>query len=298
MAKGKIPSYSEFLTPRTTREPDQSFDAWLDAGMGLASHQYGSAWQESFETGDVQGFVWRAPGTSSDTLLVGLLFPSCDAVGRRYPLAVACGVPRRLVDQAPHVIPLAFGDFLERVHAASADFADLRPEDLTARIAALGPPSEDDVRRAIADYDAWCLATPVHEAWAAVFEDGDPARSLPILHVLASVTESVRGVEQPSAGASLRLPLGRGGPASATLWLDIIHRLTRWTRTVPSAFWAVSEGSLVVALGDAPPGVLSALWYPYSEHVYDLSVPPTASTEGSLISVGARMSDLLGALSR
>lgn len=296
MAKGKIPSYPEFLSPRTTREPERSFDQWLELGVGLASHQYGADWQEAFETGGVQGFVWRGPGGTSETLLSGLLFPSCDAVGRRYPLAVAVGVPRALVAHAPHVLPLAFGDFLERAHHATSDFGELQPADLVARLATLGPPSEEDVTSAIADYDAWCRSTRPEEAWSAIFEDGDPGRSLPILYALGSATEAVRGVEQPAAGVSLRLPLGRGGPASATLWLDVIRRLSRWTRTVPTTFWAVNQGSLVVSLGDAPPGVLSALWYQGSEHVYDLTVPPTAATEGSVLSVGSRMSDLLASL--
>jgi type VI secretion system protein ImpM len=272
IAIGKIPTHPEFLQNRTRREPEQSFDTWLEVGMGLASYRYGSMWTNAFELGRVQGFVWRAPRASGcEALLSGLLFPSCDSVGRHYPLAVVCSVPQRVVMRAPHVLPLAFGDFLERAHDAAADFSVLSPGDLAARLLALGPPSEDDFVRANADYDAWCSAARIDAAWSAIFADHPIERSQAVVHGLRAAIEPVRGVEAPLAGLTVRLPLGQGGPASAALWLDVVRRLCHWNATVPSAFWAVDDGSLLVALGDADPAVLSALWYrdPNNEHVYE-----------------------------
>ena len=291
MAMGKIPSHPEFLQNRTSREPEQSFDAWLEAGMGLASHRYGPAWTDAFELGAVQGFVWRSPRASKcEELLCGVLFPSCDSVGRHYPLVVACAVPSQVVRRAPHVLPLAFGDYLERVHDAAADFSELAPAELAARLAALGPPSEDDVARAAADYDAWCSATPAESAWSAVFADHPAERSQAAISDLREATASLRGVESPAEGLTVRLPLGEGGPASAALWLDVVRRLCNWNTTVPSTFWAVEEGSLVVALGDADPGVLSALWYrdPAGGNVYE----PGASADAAPLSI-APISQLL-----
>jgi type VI secretion system protein ImpM len=308
MAMGKIPAYPEFLQTRTTREPEHSFDAWLEAGMGFASYQYGSAWQQGFTPDKVIGFVWRAPGaTPPANLLCGLVFPSRDSVGREYPLAIASEIPLAAVMHAPHVLPLALGDFLERAHAATQDFATITPHDLAGRLAMLPPPTEHDIGRALAEYDAWCEATPVESAWSAVFDVEPIDSSVAIIHALVSVTTPVRGVESPVAGSALRLPLGRGGPASATLWLDIVRRLCRWQATVPSTFWAVAEGNLVVALGDATPELFAALWQP-SGYVQDLtvtappsSIPPSGPTrrdDPSTLRVDAPMSALLGSLSR
>ena len=300
VAMGKIPGHPEFLQNRSAREPEQSFDRWLEAGMGLASHRYGAGWTSAFEHGAVQGFVWRAPrGARCDVLLCGVMFPSRDSVGRHYPLAVFCDVPQAVVQRAPHVVPLAFGDFLERAHDAAADFATLAPADLAARLAQLGPPSEDDITRAAADYEAWCDRTPVDSAWSAVFADHPRARFRAVIDDLRVATADIRGVEAPEQAATLRLPLGDGGPASAALWLDVVRRLCRWNSTVPSTFWAVNDGSLVIALGDAPPGVLSALWYRDSagENVHEVSgnvdAPPV-----SMVRVDGPMTELLASLAR
>jgi type VI secretion system ImpM family protein len=281
VALGKIPGHPEFLQVRTSREPEQSFDAWLEEGMQLAGYRYGPAWTQSFESGSVQGFVWRAPRAArTDMLLCGVLFPSCDAVGRHYPLAIACEVPAPIVLQAPHVVPLAFGDFLERVHDATADFATLAPGDLAARLSGLGPPGAEDIARAAAEYDQWCSSAYIETGWAAVFDDNPVQRSFDVLRALRAVTERFQGVEHPQTPLSLRLPLGKGGPASAALWLDVVRRLCRWRATVPSTFWAVSDGALVVALGDPAPGVLAGLWHldPGNDVVFDL----LATTPGAI----------------
>ena len=314
VAMGKIPGHPEFLSNRTGREPEESFDGWLEAGMGLASHRYGAAWASAFELGAVQGFVWRAPHVSKcDMLLCGVMFPSRDSVGRHYPLAVVCDVPQSVVKRAPHVVPLAFGGFLERAHDAAADFATLAPADLAARLVGLGPPSDDDVARAAADYETWCSTTPVESAWSAVFADHPVERSSAVIEALRTVTASIRGVEAPEQAVSIRLPLGEGGPASAALWLDVVRRLCLWNTTVPSTFWAVSDGSLVIALGDAEPGVLSSLWYrdPAGENVYELGAtvdaPPASTAPGSQRLTGppssnrrfdGPMSELLASLTR
>ena len=309
---GKVPTHPEFLSHRTGFDPAQSFEDWLEAGIGMASHRFGPAWTNAFEVGGVQGFVWHAPrGSKCEFLLSGIMFPSCDSVGRHFPLAVATDIPERLVKHAPHLVPLAFGDFLERAHEAAAPFPTLPPGELLGRIAAVGPPTEDDVARAGADYDAWVHATPAALAWSAVFGDHPVERS----HL---VLESLRQATASGHPFTVRLPLGGGGPASAALWLDVLRRLCRSDGTVPSTFWGVESGSLVIALGDADPGVLSALWYrdmngdgifepaleepppslaPVSIH---FSMPPPPSGRGAeqALRFDGPMSNLLASLTR
>ena len=292
-ALGKIPTHPEFLSHRTGQEPLESFESWLEAGIGLASHRHGPAWTNAFELGGVQGFVWRAPGTSKcDILLSGIMFPSCDSVGRHYPLAVVGEVPARIVKCAPHVVPLAFGDFLERAHDASADFATLAPGDLASRLSVVGPPTAEDVERAAADYDAWCSATPAANAWSAVFTDHPVERSRLVIEGLRDLTAAIRGVETPERAMTVRLPLGEVGPASAALWLDVVRRLCGWNATVPSTFWAVEAGSLLVALGDADPGMLASLWYrdPNGDGIWDATLA-TEAPPASMAPLSVRMAD-------
>ncbi len=267
VAMGKIPSEPEFLQNRTTREPRHGFEAWLEAGMGYASHRYGSAFTDAFELGAVQGFVFRpAEAVSCETVLTGVLFPSCDAVGRHYPLTIASEVPEAIARRTPHVLPLAFGDFLERVHEATSDFPDLTGRELSTRLVSVMPPTEDELLRASAEYDEWCRSTPVEHAWSAIFPSDSLEMARLALDELGRLTAHTRGLEASRRTIALRLPLGEAGPAAASLWLDVVRRLAQTPSRVPCTFWGVESGSLLVALGDPTPPMVASVWLAGSEH--------------------------------
>lgn len=299
---GKIPTFPEFLQPQAVHEPAHSFDAWLEAGISLAGHRYGATWQSSFEAGGAYGFVWRAPRGRSESILCGTIMPSRDSVGRHFPFAAVTTIGLDQVMQAPHVVPLAFGEFLDSAYDATADLSRLDPAEVQLRLGAQRPPGAAEIAHAKAEYDAWIATTPAPLAWSGIFDDHPVERAHAAISSIARAAQRVRFVESPVEGVTLRLPLGRGGPAAAALWLDIVKRLCGWRTTVPSAFWA--EGSLLVALGDAPPSALSALWLrdPTGD-VYDPTMPNT-SGEGAewappsgLSHSYATINDLLNSLS-
>ncbi len=250
-AIGKMPASPEFLRPLGTREPTRSFDAWLEASMEYAAHRHGSAWLPAFESGAPLGFTWRAPSSAkADAALVGLLVPSRDAVGRHYPLAVVAEIATRSLARNPHVAPLACGAFFERAYDVLQAQPD--PARLGAQLAALSAPDDDDVERALAEYDAWTRATRSEDAWSALFA-GAVSRGPAAVHMLRAL---IRSADGPGARPMLRLPLGCGGNAGATLWLDLVRRLPGFA----SAFWDIERGTLVAVLGEPTPALLPALW--------------------------------------
>jgi hypothetical protein len=253
--------------------------------------------------GVAYGFLWR-PGRGDDASLCGVLAPSRDAIGRDYPLAVLTPVAHALVARAPHVVPLAFGAFLDAAYdsVAEARVAPWTPRDLAARLATLATGGADDVLRAEAEYVAWTHDTRLDAAWSAVFPGGDPiAAAARTLDALSAALTPLRGREDPETSLMLRLPLGNAGPAAAVVWLDVVRRMARWTRTIPSAFWAVDEGALLVAPGAVPPSVLAEMWRadPASDVVFDAAtvdsqhIPPSGFRElPSAVRAGAGVTSM------
>jgi len=300
-ALGKVPRRAEFLAPRTSREPESSLDAWLEAGMQLASYRHGPTWAtSSFEGGAVTGFVWRAPRQAkADVVLTGLLFPSRDAVDRHYPFVPCAPVPARAIENAPHIAPLAFGGFLERVYTATFEYGFLEPAAIIERLAMIAPPAPEEISQASAEYDAWCCSTRLDTGWSGVFGERAIEPLMATIHALGAACDVVRGVEQPTSPTHVRLPLGSGGPGSAALWLDVVRRLCQWRATIPSSFWAVEGGTLVVALGDAAPEAVGDLW-PGDRGVplaHDLTTPRPDSA-APMPSPGLTMREFLDSLSR
>jgi type VI secretion system protein ImpM len=84
---GKLSSLGDFAQRRMPPECLQAFDTWLSAVMRDAREQLGERWLDVYLTAPVLRFAW-APGIVDPRWWFGLLMPSCDSVGRYFPLVI------------------------------------------------------------------------------------------------------------------------------------------------------------------------------------------------------------------
>ena len=85
---GKISTLGDFAQRRLPVEFVQVSDAWLSRTL-LASHQQlGNHWLDCYLTAPPMRFAW-APGVAGAHWWFGVLMPSCDNVGRYFPLLIA-----------------------------------------------------------------------------------------------------------------------------------------------------------------------------------------------------------------
>ncbi len=310
-AIGKFVGYPEFLRADAGGDALDAFDSWVERGTMAAHERWGAQWSTTFPMGAAFGFLWTSARDQS--CLCGVIAPSRDAVGRDYPLAVAARFPEALVARAPHLVPLAYGDFLDGAYRLVDDARTIPMSvaELTARLHALIAANGEDMQRAESEYSTWCHETPLDQAWRAVFPSFNPVeKAARALQAITAALAPFRGREAPDTPLVLRLPLGNGGVAAAALWFDIVRRLGRWSRTVPSAFWGLDDGVLVMPVGPAPSRAFAELWRPdpSSEstcdiaNLDDLSIPSSrvpASADALVPSSrDTRMSSFLESLAR
>jgi type VI secretion system protein ImpM len=116
---GKLASLGDFAHRRLPSQWREACDGWLSGVMrgGLAG--VGERWLEAYLTAPVLRFAW-APGVVDGQWWFGALMPSCDSVGRYFPLLIAQARPNAPQDR----IGL---DHLERwyEHVAGAAMATL-----------------------------------------------------------------------------------------------------------------------------------------------------------------------------
>jgi type VI secretion system ImpM family protein len=305
-AVGKYPGDPEYLRA-DGGELVASFGDWIDGGMVDGYERYGAAWPARFAAGRSHAFLWWGDGSAAE-FLCGVLAPSRDAVGRPYPLAVLARVPAEVATNAAHVLPLAFGDFLEDVSELidAVCAAPVPRETLLEKVRALPIPDGGVVARAEADYAEWCRGVHTDRAWDAIFPEGPSSeragRALDA--ALAASGGGDAGHVDGVVGA--RVPLGSGGPGAAVLWLDVFGRLGRWSSR-RAVFWSAEEASLVVALGRPEASLLPNVWAPEPANpgLIDLTVPSEAASASGPCSArfaedGAEtsMRDFLAFLSR
>jgi type VI secretion system ImpM family protein len=277
---GKTPRMGDFLRVGNGGPAGEALEQWVEQGLALAEAKRGREWPAIYAAGATYAFVFRPPrATNLREALVGVIKPSVDAVGRRYPLVVYSQALARALVPWPHVLPMALGDFLDAAATLLLEADGVTGvADMQAALRRVPMPqvaAEGD--RNAMEYEAWAASTPLGHAWNVVY-GGDQALSVPrAVHTVSEAVAPFRGQEAAATKLGLRLPLGPGGVAAAAFWLDTVRRLARTPQEVRSCFWCFDgeSGCAIVQLGDTPASTLSELWSPdaNSEYLCDLVVP-------------------------
>ena len=270
-AFGKLPTAGDFVRSGTGSAIATDLEQFLHGGVD-AFHQERCS-PDVFDAGRTYGFLFRSTDPRVAEGLVGLLSPSRDAVGRRFPFVVFDTIDGRQTQGGNgYLLPLAAGDFLE--HALRlARRPTLSAADLPRDLSMVEPVGGrfDQLSR---EYGGWAATTRLGSVWGSIF--GDPHSRYPtdaVIGIAASV-EPWRGHARPPTSLSVRLPLGAGGTAAVVFWLDVVRRLSSWQETTPTAFWhwTGENGDILVQLGDTPVSSFVELYRPDpdAELVYDL----------------------------
>jgi type VI secretion system protein ImpM len=85
---GKLSSLGDFAQRRLPAPWVQACDTWLSGAMRTGREQLGDRWLDVYLTAPLLRFAW-APGIVDTQWWFGLLMPSCDSVGRYFPLVIA-----------------------------------------------------------------------------------------------------------------------------------------------------------------------------------------------------------------
>ncbi len=90
-AFGKMPSVGDFFRLGVSQAFVQPWDEWIQRSMLAASEALGEAWDSHYMSAP----IWRfclSPGLAGPQKMLGVLMPSVDRVGRRFPLTLVAGV--------------------------------------------------------------------------------------------------------------------------------------------------------------------------------------------------------------
>ena len=282
---GKVPKMGDFLRVGKGGPAGEALEQWVEQGLAFAENKRGREWQGIYAQGATYAFVFRPPrATNNREALVGVIKPSVDAVGRRFPLVVYAQALQQAMVPWPHVLPMALGDFLDAAATLllEADSVTGIADMQNAMRRVPMPQLASEGERNAMEYEQWAAQTPLAHAWNVVY-GGTQHMSVPrAVHTVSEALAPFRGQQGAATKLGLRLPLGPGGVAAAAFWLDTVRRLARTPQEVRTCFWCFDgeSGCAIVQLGDTPASTLMELWSPdaNSEYLCDLVVPTSVDT--------------------
>jgi type VI secretion system ImpM family protein len=289
----------DFLRVGMGATSGEALERWVEEGLAFAEAKRGAAWHSAYATGAVYAFILR-PARASQTreTLVGVIKPSTDAVGRRFPLVLYSPALAGTAVPWPHVLPMAYGDFLDSASMLLSDAETVSGvAQMQAFVSRVGPPTTAVADQVAQEYEMWAATTPLERAWTIIF-GADSALSAPrAVHTILEAVGPFRGDASPPTRLGLRLPLGPGGIAAAAFWLDTLRRVSRTPPEIRTCFWSFdgATGSAIVQLGDTPASSLAELWSPdaNSENLCDLGVPSSVDVGRFLTRLPPAIADVL-----
>ena len=84
---GKLGALGDFAQRRLREASVRRIDDWLSRAMSGSREHLGAQWLDSYLSAPVLRFAW-APGVLDERWWFGVLMPSCDNVGRYFPLLI------------------------------------------------------------------------------------------------------------------------------------------------------------------------------------------------------------------
>lgn len=267
-AFGKLPAFGDFVREGGFAGAE-GFFGWLEQGIAAGSER-GNGWRECFDRGAQKAFVFSL---NERTLAVGVMAPSQDAVGRRFPFAVFNETGREPFLGGPHVLPLYLGNFLQ----ASGEVIDHAMVGHPPASLLPSMPVPDPVQYAanLDAYSAWIQSASLRTVGQAIFGADWRTGLAHALYVCAESVRPFRGSEAPVTPLAVRLPLGNGSGGAASFWLHVVRAAAGWQTTIPSCFWSfdLSDPSITIFFGQMRASGFVDLWEPSpdSDYLSDLT---------------------------
>jgi type VI secretion system protein ImpM len=240
---GKIPARADFVRERCTDRAAQRFDQWL-----IKAIETMQAARASLPPVMVR-FAFCAEEERS--LLVGVLSPSKDQVGRDFPISVFCSVPLAQAESLLCGLPLAYGAFLSAAEDLIREIPALSAEEVVARLDQLPAPDPHSLSLGAARVSEALRAADARELAARTL--GDPDGAGPAYGYYTFVTAA----RNASAGSPTVLDCPIQIDVDLFAWLALAERLMRGRGTAPSFFWTEEPSArLLLALGSCSAQVL------------------------------------------
>lgn len=232
---GKIPARPDFVRERFAGPSAQRLDQWLVKAMETLHASRGTL------PPIMVRYAFSAPEAAS--LVVGVLSPSRDQVGRDFPVTIFCSVPQGAVLGQLAGVPLAFGPFLSAAEELIREVPALEASEVLARLDRL-PAGDGAALPAAGQRVTEVLrAADAREHIARTL--GDPDGSAPA-YAYYTVQAALRATSATNA-VVLDCPIAIDVDLMA--WLRLIERLGRG-RELPSFFWCEApEPRLLLSLG-------------------------------------------------
>lgn len=252
---GKLPVAGDFLAEGASAPAAAMLQSWLVEEVERL------AGKRATLPPDPIRFLARDP--AGESVVLGVLGPSKDTVGRAFPIALMTHLDAASAWQNLAWIPAAYAPFLDQAAALVREAPALGIEQVRARLLGLPLPGASAIDEARVWTHEALQATPGETILEALFGPIASGVHFHGLNMFLTACARVRG-QDPGAGRIV-LECPAVDDVQLAFWLRFAHAALHWHAAPPSLFWTDTSSSdhrLLVCLGSPAPGILHFLTNP------------------------------------
>lgn len=243
---GKIPGSGDFITVHGGSPTRVAFDAWLRESFALAAERGVALPPHPLH------FIYRAE--SGDEVLAGCLGPSCDAVGRSFPLAIYRSIPSTQAAAHLPALPLAVTHF---IHAAASFMCSAVVHERDAFVHGLSElPDIESVDYSEAEQlgHSALLEASASSLFQRLFGEISAGGQFYGLGTVLAAAE--RASQRVRGRCAFLLDCPVVGDIDVRFWLALIGQRLGWKASVPTLMWSPPMQRMLVALGAPSTNIL------------------------------------------
>jgi type VI secretion system protein ImpM len=286
---GKHPDAGDFLRLNASGPELQRLDDWLSKALDRSprlldnfEHDYASVLSVSF--------LFQRRGDSSPWSLLGVMAPSQDSSGRRFPLILFSQLDHQVAARHYPALPhepfvMAAARLLQRRNALDRD-------QLLEEAQRLAPPDSRSLEAAREAHDQFLDQTGWIGAFSTIFGLAAPMQQGKAVGTLRKAVGALRA-DAPLPRFGIRCPLGVDPAGHSGMWLALVRRQLP-APAPPDILW--SPRSLLVYFTKPSPKALAALLDPQwqDDSLCDLATASAGEEQARLPETDSPLRALLG----
>jgi len=236
---GKLPSFGDFVRYNAYGREIKLFDQWLQEGLYLSKKNLSPNEHKSFKHSPVYYFFLSFK--ESGNHLTGIMKPSLDKVGRKYPFIVAMVINESGFPQDTlKFLPIQFRNFYHRIYSLIKELVSVTTLDELRRqaIELETPFSMDEV--AYQKYHSLVNTTSTMAYFKSLWDNDTEDRKYTFLHNIVRMGKYLREVDPGIIDFGYRFPLQSESYDAfivGSYWLQLFSRFISGRTVHPFIFW-------------------------------------------------------------
>lgn len=238
---GKIPTFGDFVRHNAASKEVEVLDQWLQEGLVFAKNRLHPNLDLAYRKAPSYYFIFHS--NENTRSLIGLISPSFDKIGRRYPFLVAIAMDDVLLQSnRAQLIPAVLSPFLGKAATLVKEAVEGRiMENLGEMVENLSGSIELTDENYFTRYDEFKKSTDMNLFVNRLLGHFESMKKYQLFHNLTEFLRPLKGYDIRQLNYGLRFPLGKEAALNVfevAFWQEMIYKFFPTYTAVPYIFFS------------------------------------------------------------